>query len=47
MSVGGELYAYGTKYKNCKKLFLIYPKDDTIESSYYKFLDNLNSITFV
>jgi 5-methylcytosine-specific restriction endonuclease McrBC regulatory subunit McrC len=37
-----QLYAYGTKYKNCKKLFLIYPKDDTIESSYYKFLDNLN-----
>lgn len=36
-----QLYAYGTKYKNCKRLFLIYPKDNEIESIYYKFFDEL------
>ncbi len=36
-----QLYAYGTKYQNCKTLFLIYPKENEIESSYYKFFDNL------
>jgi len=36
-----QLYAYGTKYKNCKKLFLIYPKDNEIEATFYKFFDDL------
>ncbi|SFP84869.1 McrC family protein [Hydrogenimonas thermophila] len=38
-----QLYAYGTKYKNCKKLFLIYPKDKDIKNNYcYKFKNELN-----
>jgi 5-methylcytosine-specific restriction enzyme subunit McrC len=37
-----QLYAYGTKYQNCKKLFLVYPKDNEIENSYYKFFDDLH-----
>ena len=31
-----QLYAYGTKY-NCKKLFLIYPKDEVEKEESYKF----------
>jgi len=35
-----QLYAYGTKYQNCEKLYLIYPKDgETPESSYEYFND--------
>jgi 5-methylcytosine-specific restriction enzyme subunit McrC len=37
-----QLYAYGTKYQNCETLFLIYPKDNEIENSYYKFFDDLH-----
>jgi len=39
-----QLYAYGTKYKNCKKLFLIYPNDKgkDIKNNYYKFNNNLS-----
>jgi 5-methylcytosine-specific restriction enzyme subunit McrC len=33
-----QLYAYGTKYKKCKDLYLIYPKDqEVIESQYHYF----------
>jgi 5-methylcytosine-specific restriction enzyme subunit McrC len=35
-----QLYAYGTKYEKCKKMYLIYPKDrDIKESSYDYFKD--------
>ena len=39
-----QLYAYGTKYKNCKRLFLIYPcpSSNNIKNSYYKFSNNLS-----
>jgi len=36
-----QLYAYGTKYENCEKLYLIYPKDEDIESKTYNFNDDL------
>jgi len=36
-----QLYAYGTKYKNCKKLYLIYPKDENVKSQTFKFNDDL------
>jgi len=32
-----QLYAYGTKYESCKKLFLIYPKDDIVSGNGYNF----------
>lgn len=36
-----QLYAYGTKYENCEKLYLIYPKDiDVKESLYHYFSKN-------
>lgn len=35
-----QLYAYGTKYENCEKMYLIYPKDNDVkESSYNYFKD--------
>ncbi len=35
-----QLYAYGTKYETCEKLYLVYPKDgETPESSYEYFND--------
>ena len=37
-----QLYAYGTKYKNCEKLYLIYPKDEVEEGTlYHYFKDNI------
>jgi 5-methylcytosine-specific restriction enzyme subunit McrC len=37
-----QLYAYGKKYSDCKKLYLIYPKDDeNIEELEYKFDNEL------
>jgi len=40
-----QLFAYGTKYKKCKTLFLIYPKDEIAQGQgnyyeYYKTSDN-------
>ena len=35
-----QLYAYGTKYQECKNLFLIYPKDNLIEGSCYQYFEN-------
>ena len=32
-----QLYAYGTKYKNCEKLYLIYPKDEVEEGVLYHY----------
>ena len=32
-----QLYAYGTKYKNCKDMYLIYPKDNEIKETYYQY----------
>jgi len=32
-----QMYAYATKYKNCKKIYLVYPKDEFIESKKYFF----------
>ena len=45
-----QLYAYGTKYKHCKQMYLIYPKDkDATEKEYNYYKDNelqLNIIFF-
>jgi 5-methylcytosine-specific restriction enzyme subunit McrC len=32
-----QLYAYGTKYKECKKLYLIYPKDKDVKEIEYNY----------
>lgn len=32
-----QLYAYGTKYNNCRDMFLIYPKDNNLEESQYHY----------
>ena len=32
-----QLYAYGTKYENCEKLYLIFPKDELEEGSLYHY----------
>lgn len=32
-----QLYAYGTKYKNCKDMYLIYPKDKMEDGKNYKY----------
>jgi len=44
-----QLYAYGTKYKNCKKLFLIYPNDKgkNIKNSYYYKFNNSLSLEII
>ncbi|RUM45156.1 MAG: hypothetical protein DSY46_03615 [Hydrogenimonas sp.] len=34
-----QLYAYGTKYQACTKLFLIYPKDQFESDDYYEFFE--------
>jgi 5-methylcytosine-specific restriction enzyme subunit McrC len=34
-----QLYAYGTKYNECKNLFLIYPKDNDMQESQYHYFD--------
>jgi len=34
-----QLYAYGTKYNDCKDLFLIYPKDREIQKSQYYYFN--------
>ena len=31
-----QLYAYGTKYKDCKQLFLIYPKGSVDDGNLYE-----------
>lgn len=45
-----QLYAYGTKYKNCKNIYLIYPKNNEINGRKYNYLKegklNLNIIFF-
>ena len=39
-----QLYAYGTKYKSCEKLYLIYPKDELEEGVLYNyFKDDLEN----
>ncbi len=35
-----QLYAYGTKYQNCQKLYLIYPKDGETPESSYEYFDD-------
>ncbi|OQY08655.1 MAG: hypothetical protein B6I28_04495, partial [Fusobacteriia bacterium 4572_132] len=37
-----QLYAYGTKYGNCKEVYLIYPKSEGIENNVYTFFENGN-----
>lgn len=32
-----QLYAYGTKYENCEKLYLIYPKDEVEKGNFYNY----------
>ncbi len=34
-----QLYAYGTKYETCEKLYLIYPKDTEIKENLYHYFD--------
>lgn len=35
-----QLYAYGTKYETCEKLYLIYPKDEGIEGNLYHYYED-------
>lgn len=35
-----QLYAYGTKYKECKYMYLIYPKDEEIEACSYNYFSS-------
>ena len=40
-----QLFAYGTKYKECNDMYLIYPKDSIEDGNSYKYFqdnDNLN-----
>ena len=37
-----QLYAYGTKYNNCNQMYLIYPKDNDVKESYYKYFYKTN-----
>ena len=32
-----QMYAYGTKYKNCKRMYLIYPKDSEVVVKAYDY----------
>lgn len=32
-----QLYAYGTKYKECKSMYLIYPKDEDLKGNRYNY----------
>ena len=34
-----QLYAYGTKYNECKDLYLIYPKDNDVIEAQYQYFD--------
>ena len=34
-----QLYAYGTKYKECKDLYLIYPKDNDVLEAQYEYFN--------
>ncbi len=36
-----QLYAYGTKYKNCNQMYLIYPKDKDVNTKLYHY-DNVD-----
>lgn len=38
-----QLYAYGTKYQSCEKLYLIYPKDGDIKESLYHYFSENDS----
>ena len=35
-----QLYAYGKKYQNCEKLYLIYPKDEVINGNLYHYYED-------
>jgi len=35
-----QLYAYGTKYDNCEKIYLIYPFDELIIKNSYNYFKN-------
>jgi 5-methylcytosine-specific restriction enzyme subunit McrC len=35
-----QLYAYGTKYENCEKLYLIYPKDEVEKGNLYHYYED-------
>jgi len=37
-----QLYAYGTKYKDCKYMYLIYPKDNDIEGNAYQYFRSID-----
>jgi len=32
-----QLYAYGTKYRECKSMYLIYPKDEALKGNTYNY----------
>ena len=40
-----QLYAYGTKYEKCKKLFLIYPGNESDKNYCYNFFKNENKLS--
>ena len=35
-----QLFAYGTKYENCKEMYLIYPYDEVEEGNFYNYYKN-------
>jgi 5-methylcytosine-specific restriction enzyme subunit McrC len=35
-----QLFAYGSKYENCKKMYLIYPYDKVAKGNFYKYYKN-------
>lgn len=39
-----QLYAYGTKYKECKDMYLIYPKDNDLKEDCYHFFEDSDEI---
>ena len=38
-----EFYGYGTKYKKCEKMYLIYPKDKDLETKVYNYFNDDNT----
>ncbi len=40
-----QLYAYGTKYKKCRQMYLIYPKDNDVTQSLYHYFQEKENLT--
>jgi len=39
-----QLFAYGTKYKECNDMYLIYPKDSILDGNSYKYFQDNNNL---